>query len=1065
MAQSKVIQILEALQKLETFENQHYVDSLKSHLQFDDTGALNAAPSEIYGEAPIDNALELLKTQTLALGLSRSSSYGFNRTVNASGIEPKVDRTASILMHIMYRNFLEEAVHRYAGDTFDLLELQKNKDFCTAFVDHVLDPEFINNTVIAIYARGKWAYPQAIAYIYERARETLLSTPSHSDIGKKSMQIHWSPHAEKHPTLLEKDLVGSFLDASLPVHWSNESVLQGPSFPTLGKVFSLTWRTDPEWTSLVERLASTVKRLPDIYSPGMGRLPPRRIPGQIVYGDRLEDWIKSKEAHHPDLFTGMVPSNARNADPLAVACFVAGTKIQTNRGEVGIEAVQAGTKVLTKAPGEYGVVSDEKVYQPTFNGEHPSAPRTTVYGFNGEQPFVTAGHIFFTTTGPKAIDPSIAKVENPSIVVAQLGIGDVLHRLDDDAHTYSKTVIKSFTIATAPGDWVYGLHLRQGHAGARYHANGYLVAANYPEVTMKRVSDRLADLPIRQQKDVLNSLFGPIFNTFQTSLARDHTTPFADLDVAHHQSQRRIREGRVAAHSTSAEFILFRHDDIKDTKHLSSFSAQDVGHVCKVIIDNGAVMVDSQLVQYADVSHEHVKWSREVPGSPGMWEHCQLKVSSDSLIVTGSITYQLQVSSENSEYSAPHNTKLPTTEDIVQVVGMQFVNTYSILFSEKTFSDEGKANQAIRADGEKWDAFWTIQTGLEKDSKGAFVPAVAIPALDEWFGEGEDSLYESTVIVNSQNILTIDVQIIDQGQESLRDFLDKNWKKDNGPKPPAFATFSARINLATGEMHGFYYEPSSDETGRGALHALYTAHANGHHLMKQAVIDAVNDSHFTNMKFALTCDLYTPSANIHSPPPPVIDILFSATEAKRSLTELQLLDAPDPMTLNNISQNYVMAAAGLWKGCKEKEVFGDGTLANSHVVPSVLNQQISTENKKFLATYSRALYLYNLASNDHYGKNFSECERKKLIYWWKGKGVTCLAHRQEYGHITTLATGAAFKDLVSRNGVDLDAYVNDSRDWAKEFFESVTTDAMLNNLVVSLMYEHPQEHKRGSRDV
>lgn len=153
-----------------------------------------------------------------------------------------------------------------------------------------------------------------------------------------------------------------------------------------------------------------------------------------------------------------------------------------------------------------GVVSDEKVYQPTFNGEHPSAPKATVYGFNGEQPFVTAGHVLFTTTGPKAIDPSIARIENPSIVVSQLGVGDVLQRLDHNTHTYTKTVIQSFTVATAPGDWVYGLHLRQGHAGARYHANGYLVATNYPEVTIKRISDRLADMPIRQQKGVIESV-------------------------------------------------------------------------------------------------------------------------------------------------------------------------------------------------------------------------------------------------------------------------------------------------------------------------------------------------------------------------------------------------------------------------------------------------------------------------------------------------------------------------------------------------------------------------------
>lgn len=153
-----------------------------------------------------------------------------------------------------------------------------------------------------------------------------------------------------------------------------------------------------------------------------------------------------------------------------------------------------------------GTLSDEKVYNRTSAAGELS-PKLMLYGFNDEQPFVTAGHIFFTTAGPKAIDPSIAQAENPSVVVNQLGIGDVLYRLDETRKAYTKVCITSFSVAPAPGEWVYGLHFRQGaHGGARYHANGYLVAANYPELTMKRFSDRLAALPRRQQKAVVESV-------------------------------------------------------------------------------------------------------------------------------------------------------------------------------------------------------------------------------------------------------------------------------------------------------------------------------------------------------------------------------------------------------------------------------------------------------------------------------------------------------------------------------------------------------------------------------
>ena len=41
---------------------------------------------------------------------------------------------------------------------------------------------------------------------------------------------------------------------------------------------------------------------------------------------------------------------------------------------------------------------------------------------------------------------------------------------------------------------------------------------------------------------------------------------------------------------------------------------------------------------------------------------------------------------------------------------------------------------------------------------------------------------------------------------------------------------------------------------------------------------------------------------------------------------------------------------------------------------------------------------------------------------------------------------------MSMRGVDLQAYVNDSTNWAEEFFKSITTDSMPNLLVISLRY-------------
>ncbi|MBE3041362.1 hypothetical protein IMZ48_02020 [Candidatus Bathyarchaeota archaeon] len=53
----------------------------------------------------------------------------------------------------------------------------------------------------------------------------------------------------------------------------------------------------------------------------------------------------------------------------------------------------------------------------------------------------------------------------------------------------------------------------------------------------------------------------------------------------------------------------------------------------------------------------------------------------------------------------------------------------------------------------------------------------------------------------------------------------------------------------------------------------------------------------------------------------------------------------------------------------------------------------------------------------------------------------------------TIASSVAFEKSVSKGGgVSLRDYVNDPEDWAKSFFDSITTDDMLTFLVMSLMY-------------
>jgi hypothetical protein len=81
----------------------------------------------------------------------------------------------------------------------------------------------------------------------------------------------------------------------------------------------------------------------------------------------------------------------------------------TVRGGVKpIEKLAEGDEVLTMAtPNQYGIRSDEVVAISTGSGKK----KMKVFGFNDEEPFFTPDHVFYTTTGMRAMNPQAAMRE------------------------------------------------------------------------------------------------------------------------------------------------------------------------------------------------------------------------------------------------------------------------------------------------------------------------------------------------------------------------------------------------------------------------------------------------------------------------------------------------------------------------------------------------------------------------------------------------------------------------------------------------------------------------------
>jgi hypothetical protein len=196
------------------------------------------------------------------------------------------------------------------------------------------------------------------------------------------------------------------------------------------------------------------------------------------------EWNQNSTPKQLGLLTGGGPTNLGESHPLS--CFVEGTPVHLADGRrVPIDSIAEGDRVLTRDGGVAIQTGETVVLELTED--------TTVYGFDDgtapTEPFFSAGHMFWTAEGWKAIDPSIPRIENPDREVKKLEPGDSVYRLKaTEPVSYEEVTITAFTEKVLPaGARLYGLHLVDGPRS--YHANGYLAAMNYPILTKKRLVD------------------------------------------------------------------------------------------------------------------------------------------------------------------------------------------------------------------------------------------------------------------------------------------------------------------------------------------------------------------------------------------------------------------------------------------------------------------------------------------------------------------------------------------------------------------------------------------------
>lgn len=401
-----------------------------------------------------------------------------------------------------------------------------------------------------------------------------------------------------------------------PLH--DQSILD--AYQALSKTLWDSWKTDVNnsvggpWSAAVLKAENTEAPYRDTANGGDRR----HVHRTRTWGEAVVDWVQLnfdkqyliqsktgdiKNTTHE--FVTVKPQDNTTPAPQP-SCFVPGTLIWTSSGQVPIESLQENMTILTRGAEsagsmqQWGTASDEVVQQ--------KAPQT-LYSFNGGAAFVTAGHVFFTTTGQRAISPALAKAENPWMDPGQLQIGHkLLHT--EDGHTYQLISIDSIDAHDSNVEHVYGVHLRGGLRS--YHANGFLVAMNYPEITIASVAKQLSLLPKHARLDLISKMqeLKPILDRFggQTTL-------------------------KILKKESKSKSLVYggpgNHDRFH-LKHVSFPYRMDLPQGNRgpaVDLHLGVLHVDKRYCERATIDKDSITWVRPLPS--GDWEYASCRFSNN----------------------------------------------------------------------------------------------------------------------------------------------------------------------------------------------------------------------------------------------------------------------------------------------------------------------------------------------------------------------------------------------------------------------------------------------------